>query len=240
MTAQVPDTFPLDSARLREATGGRLRWLASCDSTNRVARSLVEQGEDRPIVVAEAQEEGRGRLGRSWLADPGANLLFSIVLKPPVPAHEAPRCVLIWAAAMAEVLDVQLKWPNDLVDARGAKLGGLLAELVGRSGPTTVVLGVGINVNQMTFPGLPQATSLASLRGTPQDRTSLLLDLLVAIEAAPLTGEDLLAGWRARCPMLGTRVRVGEREGVATGLREDGALLLDGQPVLAGDVELVG
>jgi len=235
MTAEA-----LDTTLLERATWGRLHWLASCDSTNRVARELAEQGADQPIVVAEAQEAGRGRLGRSWEAEPGANLLFSMVLHPPLPPHQAPRCVLTWAAAMATALDVHVKWPNDLVDAQGHKLGGILAELIPSTSMTTVVLGVGINVNQIDFPGLPQARSLAQLRGAPQDRTALLIQLFQAIEGAELTAPDPLANWRDRCRMLGTRVRVGDMEGVATGIREDGALLVDGQPILVGDVELVG
>ena len=144
--------------------------LDQCDSTNRVARQLLQSG-SRPglLVAAESQSAGRGRQGRAWQSDSGANLLFSLVLAPAVPLERMARCVLIWAAAMAEVLDCHLKWPNDLQDADGRKLGGILSELYVHeedgSQQCWVILGVGLNVNQRDFPGLPEATSLSRLRG---------------------------------------------------------------------------
>ena len=149
--------------------------------------------------------------------------------------------MLLWAAAMAEALDVHLKWPNDLVDADGRKLGGILAELeaVGEE-VRFVVLGVGLNINQAEFPPeLPLATSLRKLRGgAPQDRAALLGRLIQAVEAVDVQRADL-GLWRARAQTLGRRVRVGELEGVAQDIREDGALIVDGRPILAGDVELI-
>lgn len=222
-------------------------FLAETDSTNRVARAAAAAWPGPPtpgpLVVADHQTAGRGRLGRTWAAPPGQDLLFSLVLRPAIPAAEAPRAVLVWAAAMAEALGVFVKWPNDLVDAAGHKLGGVLAELELAPGPTPtiahIVLGVGVNVNTTDFPGLPGATSLARLRGARVDRASTLAALVAAIEAAPLTAADPLAPWRARSFTLGRRVRVNGREGLATGLRDDGALLVDGAPVLTGDVELL-
>ena len=149
-------------------------------------------------------------------------------------------CRPAWAAAIAEVLDVQVKWPNDLVTAAGAKLGGILSELNAEGDEVrSVVLGVGINVNQQVFPGLPDATSLSVLRGAPIDRAALLGELVNAIEAVDTTTAPSLALWRARSHTLGRRVRVGAITGIASAVREDGALIVDGQPILAGDVELI-
>ena len=100
------------------------------------------------------------------------------MLAPEVPPERMARCVLIWAAAMAEVLDCRLKWPNDLQDTEGRKLGGILSELYVHDGNGAeswwVILGVGLNVNQRDFPGLPDATSLCRLRGHPIHRSDLL------------------------------------------------------------------
>ena len=214
-------------------------FLHQTDSTNAVARRLLQDGHGRPLVVADFQTAGRGRRGRSWSSRPGENLLFSLVLTPDVPPQHAPRCVLIWAAAMAEVLGVRLKWPNDLVDAEGRKLGGILAELdaVGDE-VRAVILGVGLNVNQEHFDGLPLATSLRRLRGEPIDRAALLAALVEAIEGADVARGDL-SRWRAVSHTLGRRVRINDIEGIAEDVREDGALLVGGQAVLAGDVEMV-
>jgi BirA family biotin operon repressor/biotin-[acetyl-CoA-carboxylase] ligase len=150
---------------------------------------------------------------------------------------------LLWAAAIAEVLDCRLKWPNDLQDRQGLKLGGLLAELVAPSASLPqdwqVVLGIGINVNQLEFSHLPEATSLRRIRGSVQDRGVLLNKLVDAIEAVDPMGPEGLDRWRQRANTLGRRVRVGQIEGVAQDIREDGALVIDGQPVLAGDVQMV-
>lgn len=209
-------------------------------STNVAARRLGREGARGALVVADHQTAGRGRRGRSWESPPGQNLMFSLLLHPPIPPQHAPRCVLLWAAAMAEVLDVSLKWPNDLVSADGRKVGGVLAELEAVGDEVHfVVLGVGINVNQTDFdPALPQAASLRQLRGQPQDRAALLGALVAGVEAVDVTAD--LSAWRRRARTLGRRVRVAGIEGTAEDIREDGALMVDGRPVLAGDVELIG
>ena len=222
--------------------GRSVHFFESCGSTNVEARRLVE-GSATPagtVVVANQQAAGRGRLGRTWDAEAGQNLLFSLVLSPDVVPQLAPVCVLAWAAAMAEVLDCQVKWPNDLVTPEGGKLGGILAELSAEAERIRfVVLGVGINVNQRDFPGLPAATSLAVERGEDLGRAQLLRDLVAAVESVPTVGVPSLAPWRERSHTLGRRVRVGDVEGIAEDIRDDGALIVDGTAVLAGDVEMV-
>jgi len=217
-------------------------FLPRCDSTNIEAKILAEAstGPAGILVVTDEQNAGRGRLGRVWESKAGENLLFSLVLVPDVAPPQAPVCVLAWAAAMAEVLGCLVKWPNDLVTEEGQKLGGILAELsTDSSGLRFVVLGVGINVNQTDFSGLPDATSLALLSGEYQDRADLLARLVTAVEAVSTTVKPSLETWRARSHTLGCAVVVGDVRGLATDIREDGALLVDGVAVLTGDVQLV-
>ena len=238
----------LDAASLRRVLGRPVQVHSECDSTNRLAREAAAHWpgppSPGPLVVTEHQTAGRGRRGRTWDAAAGQNLLFSLVLAPRVPPDRAARCVMVWAAAMAEALDLRVKWPNDLVTAEHRKVAGILAEL--ELGPGTagrirhIVLGVGVNVNQSTFPGLPDATSLALERGGPQDRVAVLASLVHAIETAPLQGSGGLDLWRARSATLGRRVEVAGVRGVAEDIRDDGALIVDGRPILAGDVSLLG
>ena len=220
----------------------------SIGSTNARARALAAKtpwGAPLPVVVADHQTEGRGRQGRRWEAEPGAGILMSVVLRPAVPPHEAPRCVLLWAAALAELLDLQLKWPNDLVCPAGGKVGGLLAELdagidaEGQPIVRSVVLGVGLNIEQPADPTLTSASSLRRLGRAPEDRAALVGAMVRAIDAVDPHAPGGLDRWRARAHTLGRRVRVGEIEGIAEAIREDGALLIDGRPILTGDVELV-
>lgn len=217
----------------------RFLRLASVDSTQAAARREADRGAPHgTVVVAEEQTAGRGRLDRRWHSPPGENLLFTVVLRPDVPVREAPLLTLGAAAGLALAFDVRVKWPNDLVDEAGRKLAGLLAELeTTASGVDYVLLGVGLNVNQRAFPPeLPNATSLALRTGAPHDREAVLVTAVESIltwAAHP----DRLELWRDRAHTLGRRVRVGEHEGVATGLRDDGALLIDGVPVTTGEVD---
>ncbi len=248
-TLRLHDPRGMGPATLSWRCRRPVEWHDSCMSTNTLARahaSALRFGlptHRLPVVAARHQTHGKGRLGRQWSADSGENLLFSVVLRPPLPLAETPRAVLAWAAAMAEVLDCGLKWPNDLVVRKNNhlyKLGGILAELdVIADGNYSVVLGVGINVRQTHFPDLPDATSLAREGRHVDDLAALMGALVQAIDETNVEGDHWRSRWRRRAVMLGDRVRVGAIEGIAEDIREDGALLVDGQPILAGDVSLV-
>lgn len=239
---------PLSAARLEAACGRPVVLFERCGSTNTEAAALASRGAPHgTVVVAEAQDAGRGRLGRSWVGEPGQSLLFSIVLRPALPPARAPLICLGAAVAVAEALDLRIKWPNDVLDATGRKVAGILAELHSVQN-LCVILGVGVNVGQADFgPDLPQAGSLRQL-GWRVDRAALLGELVHGVEARAAQLEHdpqgLLDAWRARAATLGARVRVGALEGVAEDVREDGALLVRTpaglEPVLAGDVELLG
>ncbi len=206
-------------------------------STQDTARAMAAAGAPHgTIVLADHQTDGRGRRGRHWVGEPGANLLLSWILRPDVALRDAPLLTLGAAAGLAEALDVRVKWPNDLVGPDGHKLGGLLGEVEADGDRVRhVILGLGLNVNQVDFPGLPNATSLALLFG-PQDREEVL-DRVVGAVLAWSAHPDRLDLWRRRSHTLGRRVRIDGREGTATALRDDGALIVDGQAITTGEVE---
>ena len=193
--------------------------LGTVSSTQDEARSLPIGS----IVVAEEQTAGRGRLDRTWVAPPGSSLLATFVIAP----HPLASLAAGVAAAEACGPPVKLKWPNDLL-RNGAKLGGILVE--GQSGKQLV--GIGINLTSAP-PGA------ARLEGTERD------DLLARLQAELATWlacpyAEMLQRWRERSDTLGRRVRVelpgDTREGIAEDIGEDGALIVDGIPVHAGDV----
>ncbi|MFZ5475704.1 MAG: biotin--[acetyl-CoA-carboxylase] ligase [Myxococcota bacterium] len=217
-----------------------LHRYATVDSTQSVARGLADQGAPHgTVVLAEAQTAGRGRLDRRWTSEPGKNLTFSVVLRPTCPVREAPLLTLGAAAGLAVALDVRVKWPNDLVDRDGRKLAGLLADMeTAQDRVRYVILGVGLNVNQTAFPDLPNATSLATMFGE-QDREDVL-DRAVSAILAWSEHPGRLELWRERAHTLGKRVRIGDVEGVATHLRDDGALIVGGVAVTTGEVGAPG
>lgn len=167
----------------------------SIGSTNDEAKRLAAEGApEGTLVIAEEQTAGRGRLGRRWLAPAGTALLFSLVLRSPLPLDRAAQLSMAVALGAAEAIEaetglpVYLKWPNDLL-TRGRKVGGLLTEtsVVGDRLEWAVV-GLGLNVNlDFTAPGLEaladQATSLRLELGHPVDRVRLLQMLLLHTEA---------------------------------------------------------
>lgn len=224
---------------------------AEVDSTQRVARELAMAGAPHgEAVLAAVQTAGRGRLGRVWLSEPGENLLMSVVLRPAGPARDAPLLSLGAAAGLAVTFGLFVKWPNDLVTRDGRKVGGLLAEMDAREDRIGhVILGLGLNVNQRSFSEGVVAASLAQLGEEGLDvedwRRGDRLDVGLVAEAALRAilawsdHPDRLDQWRRRSHTLGRRVRVAGREGIATGITAEGALLVDGEPVTTGEVAMV-
>ena len=170
--------------RLRGRFGRDYRYLETTPSTQLLLGPEAPEG---AVVAAGEQTEGRGRLGRRWLAPPGTSLLFSIQLRPPVAGERLPELTGVAALACAEAIEgatgaaPELKFPNDLL-LRGRKVAGVLAE----ARESRVVLGIGINVN-IPQEELPQevdvpATSLLVETGRELDRAELLVELLERLE----------------------------------------------------------
>jgi BirA family biotin operon repressor/biotin-[acetyl-CoA-carboxylase] ligase len=214
------------------------------DSTNRIALEMASQGLPGGIVIlAEAQEKGKGRLGREWFSPEGMNLYFSLLLRPYHPARDFPLYSLATSVALIEAIQrttglaVQIKWPNDVV-LEDKKLAGILleSEVRGDQSPSLVVgVGVNVNIGLTDFPPELQksATSLRIVLGRPVDRADLLIELFnQLVEQYRLVDDKalLIQAVRQHCQTLGRRVRVQtarqEFEGWAEDLQEDGALLI--------------
>jgi len=247
----------LDEAAVRSAVGGGL-WTSvtvvpSTGSTN--ADLLAAGGPEGQVLVTEEQTAGRGRLGRSWVSQPGAALTFSVLLRPsavpaehpdwlPLPPERTGWLPLLTGVAVARGVRVAsglpatLKWPNDvLIDGR--KLGGILAEQSG----DVVVIGIGINVATPadalpSGPGGLRATSLA-VEGAGVSRERLLVEILRQLDrhySAMRNNPDpsatgLLAEYQLLCATLGRIVRVElpagrTLAGEAAGIDSDGRLLV--------------
>jgi BirA family biotin operon repressor/biotin-[acetyl-CoA-carboxylase] ligase len=228
-----------------------VRTVAETASTNAdVAEAARAGAPEGTVVVADHQTAGRGRLNRIWESPPGSGLAVSIVLRPAeLAADQWPWIPLMAGLAVADAvggfsLEPRLKWPND-VELDGLKLAGLLVERVeSPTGPAAVV-GIGLNV-AMTADQLPipSATSLR-LQGVDAGRDDVLaavLDGLAARYEQLLTEPSMLrADYIVACGTVGSPVRVSlpdgsSLEGQATDVDAAGRLVVDGQPVTAGDV----
>ncbi|MBR4760027.1 MAG: biotin--[Lachnospiraceae bacterium] len=128
-------------------------------STNIDCKKLLEEGKNAPLLVAAAnQNAGKGRRGRGWESPRDTSISFSLGLKPDIEPIKAPMLTLVMAVAVrdaiAEItgLQAQIKWPNDIVIS-GKKVCGILTEMnLEETYISSVIIGVGINVGQTSFP----------------------------------------------------------------------------------------
>lgn len=251
------------AAHLTTAALGRaLHVFPELDSTNVTARELAAAGAAHgTVVIADAQRQGRGRLGRSWASPPGLNLYLSVVLRGELPIERVAQISLLAGVATCETVRewcaAEIKWPNDVL-ADGRKVAGLLAEMATSGTDPVVVLGIGVNLNA-TLDDFPpelrdKAGSLRLAGGAAVDRARFVGRLLSALELryeqwrrdgfAPIA-----AAWRVLAPCLGQSIRVLEPgdsvvEGTVVDIDGDGALRIRGADgrehrVVSGDVTVI-
>ncbi|MGD0708326.1 MAG: biotin--[acetyl-CoA-carboxylase] ligase [Anaerolineaceae bacterium] len=239
-----------------------LRYFDEITSTNDEALAWAEQGAtDGCLVVADRQSAGRGRMGRSWITQPGAALAFSLVFKPSPQEMThlqlfSPLGALGVAAALEKHygLRPQVKWPNDVL-LEQKKVCGVLAE-ASWSGENLagVVLGIGINVAPTSVPPASQlifpATCLEQKLGHAVNRFDVLKYILAALFdwRQQMISGSFIQAWQERLAFKGERVRIeqqgiSEIEGTLTGVLPDGRLALQGLSgenlsVQIGDVHL--
>jgi BirA family biotin operon repressor/biotin-[acetyl-CoA-carboxylase] ligase len=176
-------------------------FVADTGSTNADLLAAAADGApDGTVLVTDHQSAGRGRVGRTWDAPPGSNLLVSILflhrLEQP---HQLTNRVAVAAARACErvaKVSPDLKWPNDLL-LDGAKLAGILAEAGSQRGRLTcIVVGIGLNIGWAP----PGAAKLP--RGT---RDEVLWNLLEELDRLP---DDVHAEYRRRLVTIGMDVRL--------------------------------
>ncbi len=231
-----PSPATWSDARLAATRFADVRWFDVVDSTNRFLLGCAGAGEPEGVVaVADEQSAGRGRLGRTWFAPPGAALLVSVLLRPQLPVHRMHLVTLAAALALVDALPdsgAQIKWPNDVV-VEDRKLAGILAEA---DSGGAVVVGMGCNVRDDWFP--EELRDIAT--AFPIDRRELLVSWLRAYDARLGALDSVVAEAAARSATIGREVRVelpGETfTGVARALTEEGYLVVDDRVVMAGDV----
>jgi BirA family biotin operon repressor/biotin-[acetyl-CoA-carboxylase] ligase len=241
--------------------GRPFRFERSLESTNRTARDwAMDGGPHGALVFAESQTQGRGRRGRGWQSQPGVNLTFSVILRPNSSSDAIELITLAAGLAMMDTLgryfpalNIQIKWPNDvLIESR--KCSGILLESsIGADwSEKFVILGVGLNVNQTTFPEELEktATSVFLETGHPQDRIGILVGFLseleIRISQASADRKAFLRDYESHLAGMGSAVQLisfdGGRSisGKILGVAEDGSMRLQTasgvRAVYAGDV----
>lgn len=234
------------------------------DSTNTEALRLAKEGaEHGTLVTAKKQYAGRGRRGRIWESEDADNIYMSLLLRPEFSAEKAPMLTLVMAYSVAKILrekemvDVKIKWPNDLVIGK-KKICGILTEMkMEERKISSVIIGVGINVNVENFPKelRDKATSLKKETGRPFCSTDLIANIMNSFEDNYnhfLETEDLSFMQEEYNEILvncGKQVRIlepnHEYEAFALGINEEGELLVEKENgeinrVFSGEVSVRG
>lgn len=234
-------------------------------STNLRAKQLADSGAPHgTLVVADVQEGGKGRRGRGWLAPlPGTNIAMSLLLRPAFAPAQASMLTLVAAMAVRagiqqiSGLDTQIKWPNDVIINR-KKVCGILTEMtLEEEYIQCVVVGIGINVHNESFPEelAEKATSLTLESGRRFSRAALTAAVMKSFENSyERFVEDgdlrsLVAEYNACLAAKDQAVCImapdGVWEGISRGINAAGALLVehaDGrtEEIVSGEVSVRG
>lgn len=134
-------------------------YFDTIDSTNTKAQELAEKGyPSGTLVVADKQESGKGRRGRSWVSPSGTGIFMTLMIKPDINPNNASMLTLVAALAVAKAItsvtgeEALIKWPNDIV-VNSKKVCGILTEMNAQFDYINhIVVGIGINVHNKSFP----------------------------------------------------------------------------------------
>lgn len=190
----LTNSFDLSAFNQKLSTqwlGQDFHYYASMPSTNTYLKKLdAEEVEQGTVVLTDNQLKGRGQYERTWESHAEKNLTFSMVFKP---QDTEGYHVLTMACALAVVEQLKevgseictyIKWPNDVL-LNDKKVAGLLTEAVFLGNkPDRLIIGIGLNVNQRTYPGelAGKATSIRLETGQKISREDFLAHLLQRIE----------------------------------------------------------
>lgn len=236
----------LESIRNTTWAGQEIYYYDVTDSTNIRAKELAEEGHPGgTLVVADRQEAGRGRRGRSWDSPSGTGIFMTLLLKPEMNPNHASMLTLVAAMAVARAIskcantEALIKWPNDIVIG-GKKICGILTEMSAQFDFINhIVIGIGINVHNEHFPEeiAETAGSILLQTGKRIRRAELIEQILEQFEhyyAIFMETEDLsglVKEYDSILVNMNKSVRVLDPkepfEGKAMGITKKGELIVD-------------
>ncbi|MFN8240847.1 MAG: biotin--[acetyl-CoA-carboxylase] ligase [Bacteroidales bacterium] len=172
--------------------GSKKIYHENLSSTNTHAASLIRKGsvQEGTVIYTGFQTAGRGQMGNRWISQVGKNLLFSVILFPKT--IKAERQFIISKAISLGIIDflsahttnLSIKWPNDIY-ANDDKIAGILIEnsLI-RDEIDNSIIGIGININQESFPAdLVNPVSLKNITGKQYNLEECLNELLSKLDS---------------------------------------------------------
>lgn len=245
-----------------KALGKKIDVFKTIDSTNNFAKSLAQLGaEHGTTVISEVQTQGKGRMGRSFYSPLGMGIYMSVILRPKLSVEHSLLITSCAAVAVAEAIEkvsgveCKIKWVNDIY-AGDKKLCGILTEAsvnVEQGGLEYAIVGMGINVQNVTFPKnvADIATSIKLETGENVSRSLLAAEVLNCLEEKleNITDKSFIEEYRRRSNLMGKRITVTQGDNVyeasCTGIDEYGRLLIkldngEDKALSSGTIRLAG
>jgi BirA family biotin operon repressor/biotin-[acetyl-CoA-carboxylase] ligase len=181
--------------------------LDAIDSTNDYLKDLVRKQslENYSVVTAELQTKGKGQRGSAWSSEKGKNIIMSMLVRDfslstssIFDLNIVVSLAVLHSLVPLNIPKLAIKWPNDIM-SDNKKIGGILIENCFKSGSgVDSVIGIGLNVNQLEFEDLPQASSLALISQATIDRDVLLESIVIAIQ-------ENIKSWKFNAQLLRDR-----------------------------------
>jgi BirA family biotin operon repressor/biotin-[acetyl-CoA-carboxylase] ligase len=247
---KTPERISADEIRLGLKTnfiGQNIHYEESVESTQKIAHRL--SNEDLPegtVIIAEEQRSGKGRMNRTWHSPKFTGIWMSLILRPNIPLTKAPQLTLLTAVAIVQAIEdetglqPEIKWPNDIL-VSGKKVTGILTELQAEADRIhSIIIGMGINVNQRTedFPTelKDKASSLYLEKGELVSRAGLIRSIFKHFEKLYLLYLEqgfspIKLLWEGYAISIGktlkARTLTNVIEGKALGITDDGVLKLE-------------
>jgi len=263
---KTPEKITPDEIMLGLTTqfiGRNIVYKDSVESTQKIAHQLAgEDASEGTVVIAEEQRSGKGRMNRNWHSPKYTGVWMSLILRPNIPLTQAPQLTLLTAVAIVQAIEEstgmspEIKWPNDIL-LNGKKVTGILTELQAEADRIhSIIIGMGINVNQEKedFPEELQekASSLFLESGNVVSRAGLIRNVFMCFEKLYLLYLEhgfvpIKLLWEGYAVSLGkvlkARTLTNVIEGKALGITDEGVLLLEDNTgtihqIYSADIEL--
>jgi len=263
---KTPERITADEIRLGLTTnfiGKNIHYEESVESTQKIAHRLSNEDEpEGTIIIAEEQRSGKGRMDRTWHSPKYTGIWMSLIIRPNIPLTKAPQLTLLTAVAIVQAMEEEtglqpeIKWPNDVL-LNGKKVTGILTELQAEADRIhSIIIGIGINVNQKKedFPSELQekASSLFIEKGEVISRAGLIKSFFKHFEKLYLLYLDqgffpIKLLWEGYAVSIGkilkARTLTNVIEGKALGITDEGVLKLEDETgfvhhIYSADIEV--
>lgn len=215
----IPDVIYPSVIRLKYTGNNEFKFIIfdEISSTNTYCLENAKNLEDRTVVIANHQTQGKGRFGRSWYSENSKDITMSILLKPNIHIDEVVKYTMSASIAVLEALrnldidNLFIKWPNDIM-YNDRKLCGILVETILEYTTglvETIVIGIGLNVNSSPSRIIPTSTSVYEILGFEVKRYSLIGMILSNFDSIlQMTYNSIFTEWKKNIGYIGKRICV--------------------------------